>query len=187
MNRISLALILVFVLLSQAIAAKNRQVKLKKNSLGSSIPAKQKVIDDVKIALKILSAAKASVFQRFIVTRSTTYLGMSSTASKVEPKATIIVEGLPSSPTTARRARLLFVDSDSELKKATYDEKSRIITIYYPWSRFEAIDTLLRRGHVACCYIAFSSGCTYADLHSYIAKSTGGSKSSGPKTADAVR
>ncbi len=182
MNRLTL-IIITFFLATSCLAA----VPKKRLVRRLSVPAKHKTIEDIKIAMDVVAAARAKVFQRFIVTRSTVYLGMSTIGNMTKPKATIVVGGMATAKGGAKSARLSFHDAPEAVEKATYDSKKRLIKISYPWSRFSEVKNLLRSGKSACSYISFSSGSVYADVHSYIARTGGGNKTNKPKDADAKR
>ncbi|CAM3034013.1 hypothetical protein BZK31_22470 [Pseudomonas floridensis] len=55
-------------------------------------------------------------------------------------------------------------DSKS-LKKPTYDESSRTLTLYYPLAQYRVLVDLLRNEKVYCQFLSYANGHIWADLH----------------------
>ncbi|QGT83488.1 hypothetical protein [Pseudomonas coronafaciens] len=56
------------------------------------------------------------------------------------------------------------------LKKPTYDEPSRTLTLYYPLSQYRVLVDLLRNEKVYCQYLSYANGHIWADLHTTSAR-----------------
>jgi hypothetical protein len=61
---------------------------------------------------------------------------------------------------------LIHFDGESKsLKRPTYDEPSRTLTLYYPATRYRAVMDVLRNEKVYCQFLSYASGHVWADLH----------------------
>jgi hypothetical protein len=61
---------------------------------------------------------------------------------------------------------LIHFDGESKsLKKPTYDESSRTLTLYYPATQYRAVMDLLRNEKVYCQFLSYANGHVWADLH----------------------
>ncbi|WP_426119766.1 hypothetical protein [Pseudomonas sp. DSP3-2-2] len=61
---------------------------------------------------------------------------------------------------------LIHFDGESKsLKKPTYDEKSRVLTLYYPVDQYRMMVDLLRSEKVYCQFLSYANGHVWADLH----------------------
>lgn len=61
---------------------------------------------------------------------------------------------------------LIHFDGESKsLKKPTYDEASRTLTLYYPASQYRVLVDLLRSEKVYCQFLSYANGHVWADLH----------------------
>ncbi len=61
--------------------------------------------------------------------------------------------------------QIYFEVDGKSLKKATYDEAFRKLTLHYPQSQYRAVLDLLRNGAVFCQFAAYPNGHVWADLH----------------------
>ncbi|GFM78137.1 hypothetical protein PSCICM_39560 [Pseudomonas cichorii] len=65
----------------------------------------------------------------------------------------------------------VFIHFDAEsksLKKPTYDEPSRTLTLYYPVNQYRAVVDLLRSEKVYCQFLVYANGHVWADLHTAV-------------------
>ncbi|MFJ4141228.1 hypothetical protein [Pseudomonas sp. NPDC089734] len=61
---------------------------------------------------------------------------------------------------------LIHFDGESKsLKKPTYDDASRTLTLYYPVNQYRALVDLLRNEKVYCQFLTYANGHVWADLH----------------------
>lgn len=61
---------------------------------------------------------------------------------------------------------LIHFDGESKsLKKPTYDQASRTLTLYYPASQYRVLVDLLRSEKVYCQFLSYANGHVWADLH----------------------
>lgn len=61
---------------------------------------------------------------------------------------------------------LIHFDGESKsLKKPTYDEASRTLTLYYPATQYRVLMDLLRNEKVYCQFLSYANGHVWADLH----------------------
>ncbi len=61
---------------------------------------------------------------------------------------------------------LIHFDGESKsLKKPTYDEPTRTLTLYYPASQYRVLIDLLRNEKVYCQFLSYANGHVWADLH----------------------
>ncbi len=61
---------------------------------------------------------------------------------------------------------LIHFDGESKsLKKPTYDESSRTLTLYYPATQYRVLVDLLRNEKVYCQFLSYANGHVWADLH----------------------
>ena len=61
---------------------------------------------------------------------------------------------------------LIHFDGESKsLKKPAYDEKSRVLTLYYPVTQYRMMVDLLRSEKVYCQFLSYANGHVWADLH----------------------
>ncbi|OCR25018.1 hypothetical protein AFK24_10975 [Pseudomonas syringae] len=61
---------------------------------------------------------------------------------------------------------LIHFDGESKsLKKPAYDEKSRVLTLYYPVNQYRMMVDLLRSEKVYCQFLTYANGHVWADLH----------------------
>lgn len=82
----------------------------------------------------------------------------------------IQLRAAPVGKTTGKSSEAVDVQIDFEadgksLKKATYDEATRKLTLHYPQSQYRAVLDLLRSGTVFCQFAAYPNGHVWADLH----------------------
>ncbi|WP_431482694.1 hypothetical protein [Pseudomonas solani] len=82
----------------------------------------------------------------------------------------IQLRAAPVVKTTGKGSEAVDVQIDFEadgksLKKATYDEATRKLTLHYPQSQYRAVLDLLRSGTVFCQFAAYPNGHVWADLH----------------------
>jgi hypothetical protein len=56
------------------------------------------------------------------------------------------------------------------LKKPSYDEPSRTLTLYYPMSEYRVLMDLLRNEKVYCQFLSYANGHIWADLHTAVAR-----------------
>jgi hypothetical protein len=61
---------------------------------------------------------------------------------------------------------LIHFDGESKsLKKPTYDEPSRTLTLYYPMAQYRPLVDLLRNEKVYCQFLSYANGHVWADIH----------------------
>jgi hypothetical protein len=61
---------------------------------------------------------------------------------------------------------LIHFDGESKsLKKPTYDDASRTLTLYYPATQYRVLVDLLRNEKVYCQFLSYASGHIWADIH----------------------
>ncbi|SEQ49237.1 hypothetical protein SAMN03159444_01816 [Pseudomonas sp. NFACC02] len=61
---------------------------------------------------------------------------------------------------------LIHFDGESKsLKKPTYDESSRTLSLYYPTAQYRVLVDLLRNEKVYCQLLSYANGHVWADLH----------------------
>ncbi len=58
-----------------------------------------------------------------------------------------------------------FDGENKSLKKPTYDEAGRTLTLYYPASQYRVLVDLLRNEKVYCQFLSYANGHVWADLH----------------------
>ena len=64
---------------------------------------------------------------------------------------------------------IIHFDAESKsLKKPTYDEPSRTLTLYYPVNQYRAVMDLLRNEKVYCQFLVYANGHVWADLHTAV-------------------
>ncbi|MCV4343817.1 hypothetical protein [Pseudomonas capsici] len=64
---------------------------------------------------------------------------------------------------------IIHFDAESKsLKKPTYDEPSRTLTLYYPVNQYRAVVDLLRNEKVYCQFLVYANGHVWADLHTAV-------------------
>ncbi|WP_122316361.1 hypothetical protein [Pseudomonas cichorii] len=64
---------------------------------------------------------------------------------------------------------IIHFDGESKsLKKPTYDEPSRTLTLYYPLNQYRALVDLLRNEKVYCQFLVYANGHVWADLHTAV-------------------
>ncbi|GFM58739.1 hypothetical protein PSCICF_49170 [Pseudomonas cichorii] len=64
---------------------------------------------------------------------------------------------------------IIHFDAESKsLKKPTYDEPSRTLTLYYPVNQYRAVLDLLRNEKVYCQFLVYANGHVWADLHTAV-------------------
>ncbi|MBX8487101.1 hypothetical protein [Pseudomonas cichorii] len=64
---------------------------------------------------------------------------------------------------------IIHFDAESKsLKKPTYDEPSRTLTLYYPVNQYRAVVDLLRTEKVYCQFLVYANGHVWADLHTAV-------------------
>lgn len=61
---------------------------------------------------------------------------------------------------------LIHFDGESKsLKKPTFDDKTRTLTLYYPITHYRVVLDLLRNEKVYCQFLSYANGHVWADLH----------------------
>ncbi|MGV8862922.1 MAG: hypothetical protein ACOH2O_21155 [Pseudomonas sp.] len=61
---------------------------------------------------------------------------------------------------------LIHFDGESKsLKKPTFDDHTRTLTLYYPMTEYRAVLDLLRNEKVYCQFLSYANGHVWADLH----------------------
>jgi hypothetical protein len=61
---------------------------------------------------------------------------------------------------------LIHFDGESKsLKKPTYDESTRTLTLFYPATQYRVLVDLLRNEKVYCQFLSYANGHVWADLH----------------------
>ncbi|HEY0289990.1 MAG TPA: hypothetical protein VGC62_23785 [Pseudomonas sp.] len=61
---------------------------------------------------------------------------------------------------------LIHFDGESKsLKKPTFDDKSRTLTLYYPATQYRVLVDLLRNEKVYCQFLSYANGHVWADIH----------------------
>jgi hypothetical protein len=61
---------------------------------------------------------------------------------------------------------LIHFDGESKsLKKPTFDDKTRTLTLYYPATQYRVLVDLLRNEKVYCQFLSYANGHIWADIH----------------------
>jgi len=61
---------------------------------------------------------------------------------------------------------LIHFDSESKsLKKPVFDDKTRILNLYYPVAQYRTLMDLLRNEKLYCQFLSYANGHVWADLH----------------------
>lgn len=61
---------------------------------------------------------------------------------------------------------LIHFDGESKsLKKPTFDDQTRTLTLYYPMTQYRVVLDLLRNEKVYCQFLSYANGHVWADLH----------------------
>jgi hypothetical protein len=61
---------------------------------------------------------------------------------------------------------LIHFDSESKsLKKPVFDEKTRVLNLYYPVAQYRTLMDLLRNEKLFCQFLSYANGHVWADLH----------------------
>lgn len=61
---------------------------------------------------------------------------------------------------------LIHFDGESKsLKKPTFDDKTRTLTLYYPATQYRVLVDLLRNEKVYCQFLSYASGHVWGDIH----------------------
>ncbi|WP_426140938.1 hypothetical protein [Pseudomonas sp. DWP3-1-2] len=61
---------------------------------------------------------------------------------------------------------LIHFDGESKsLKKPTFDDQTRTLTLYYPVTQYRVLLDLLRSEKVYCQFLSYANGHVWADLH----------------------
>ena len=61
---------------------------------------------------------------------------------------------------------LIHFDGESKsLKKPTFDDTTRTLTLYYPATRYRVLVDLLRNEKVYCQFLSYANGHVWADIH----------------------
>jgi hypothetical protein len=61
---------------------------------------------------------------------------------------------------------LIHFDGESKsLKKPTFDDQTRTLTLYYPMTQYRVVLDLLRNETVYCQFLSYANGHVWADLH----------------------
>jgi len=66
---------------------------------------------------------------------------------------------------TINQVLVNFDGESKSLKKPAYDEKSRVLTLYYPVTQYRMMVDLLRSEKVYCQFLSYANGHVWADLH----------------------
>ncbi len=65
---------------------------------------------------------------------------------------------------------IAFDSEGKSLKRPSYDEQSRTLSLNYPMTQYAAVLDLLRNGPVYCQFLVYANGHVWADLHSGAAR-----------------
>lgn len=61
---------------------------------------------------------------------------------------------------------LIHFDGESKsLKKPVYDDKTRVLNLYYPVAQYRTVMDLLRNEKLYCQFLSYPNGHVWADLH----------------------
>jgi hypothetical protein len=79
---------------------------------------------------------------------------------------TLSLKGKPMNKGATITQVLVHFDGESKsLKKPTFDQASRTLTLYYPPSQYRVLVDLLRNEKVYCQFLSYANGHVWADLH----------------------
>ncbi|SEN29541.1 hypothetical protein SAMN04487857_11349 [Pseudomonas sp. ok272] len=66
---------------------------------------------------------------------------------------------------TINQVLLNFDGESKSLKKPVYDDKRKVLTLYYPMAQYSVVMDLLRNGTLYCQFLSYANGHVWADLH----------------------
>lgn len=79
---------------------------------------------------------------------------------------TLRLKGKPMNKGATISEVLIHFDGESKsLKKPTYDESSRTLTLYYPATQYRVLVDLLRNEKMYVQFLSYANGHVWADLH----------------------
>jgi hypothetical protein len=79
---------------------------------------------------------------------------------------TLRLKGKPMNKGATISEVLIHFDGESKsLKKPTYDDSTRTLTLFYPATQYRVLVDLLRNEKVYCQFLSYANGHVWADLH----------------------
>jgi hypothetical protein len=79
---------------------------------------------------------------------------------------TLRLKGKPMNKGATISEVLIHFDGESKsLKKPTYDDSTRTLTLFYPATQYRVLVDLLRNEKVYCQFLSYANGHIWADLH----------------------